>query len=99
MNTLDQTQGEVAPEIGAAIEDAQHIRDYLRGYGRNNHDALKRLAECEYWQEMAELELKRRASRFLQNLSDRELLNVATLKIDLSGLAIEVLDELEGGQA
>jgi hypothetical protein len=99
MTTNDQTLGEMDPAQAAVNEDAQHIRDYLRGYGRNNHDALKRLAECEYWQEMAELELKRRTSRFLQNLSDRELLNVATLKIDFSGLALGVLDELQGEQA
>ena len=99
MTTNDQTLGEMDPAQAAVNEDAQHIRDYLRGYGRNNRDALKHLADFEYWQEMAELELKRRASRFLQNLSDRELLSVATLKIHFSGLAIEVLDELEGDQA
>lgn len=72
-----------------------HIRDYLRGYGRNNLAALERLANFSRWPEMAEREILARASSLIGSFADDELSAVSFGQVDMQALAREVIAEME----
>jgi hypothetical protein len=85
--------------------DAQNIGsqicDYLRGYGRNDPQALERLANFPAWPQMAAREILSRASSLITCFSDEQLEAIAFGEVDMRELAEIVLGELQekGGQS
>lgn len=77
------------------------ICDYLRGYGRNDPQALERLANFPAWPQMAAREILGRASRLITSFSDEQLEAIAFGAVDMRELAERVLAELKrvGGKS
>lgn len=71
---------------------AEHVKDYLRGYGSRGSDALKQLAAFDGWQRLAQQELERRAYRVIQCFEDDILQAIITGQVDIPTLAGEVAD-------
>lgn len=74
---------------------ASHLRDYFRGYGRNNLSALEQLGNFAHWPEMAQRELDQRAAHIVGAFSDSELHAIAVGAVDVQALAREVAAELK----
>lgn len=68
-------------------EAQNNIKDYMTGFARNNPEGLAHLASYPRWQQVAEAELQRRATRFLVNLPDDDLIAVASGKVDVAEIA------------
>ena len=82
--------------MNGRIQELQsHVRDYLRGYGRNNLPGLERIAQFSRWSEMAEREITARAASLVTCFSDEELQAVCLGQLDMQALAREVIAELE----
>ncbi len=78
---------------------ATHVGDYLRGYGRNNTEALNSLISYRFWALLAQRELDARATRFISIMGNEELEAIARGDLNLSELAREIAQELKRGQA
>ena len=78
--------------------NAAHIRDYLRGYGRNNIEALRSLIAYRFWAVLAQRELDARAYHFVSVLGNEELETIARGDLSLPELAQQVAGELEGSK-
>lgn len=68
-------------------EAQQRVQDYMTGFSRNNQDRLDHLAKYPRWQQVAEDELQRRATRFLACFSDADLIAVASGEVDIAEMA------------
>ncbi len=78
---------------------AAQVGDYVRGYGRNNTEALASLIAYRQWAVMAQRELDARAARFVSVFNNEELEAIARGDVNLSEVGREVLKEIEGGKA
>ncbi len=78
---------------------AENLRNILRGYGRSDPDALRRLAASHTWVLLACMELARRhEGAILRVLERRDLEAVATGQVDMAALCEQVLEELADGR-
>ncbi len=68
-------------------EAQQRINDYMTGFARHNKEGLAHLADYPRWVQVAEKELKRRATHFVASLSDTDLVAVACGEVDISEMA------------
>lgn len=75
----------------------QHVGDYLRGYGRNNIQALESLVAYRSWSVLAQRELDHRATRIISSLGDEELRAIARGDLSLQVIAHAIAQELKGG--
>lgn len=64
-----------------------NVKDYMTGFARNNPEGLAHLASYPRWQQVAEAELQRRATRFLVNFPEDELVAVASGEVDIAEIA------------
>ncbi|WP_073652156.1 hypothetical protein [Pseudomonas aeruginosa] len=65
----------------------QSLTDYLGGYTRNNPASRAHVMSYPDWQQMARLELDRRAASLLSVLPDEELRAIAEGQVSLPELA------------
>lgn len=63
------------------------INDYIAGFARRNSDGLNHLASYPRWQQVAEQEQERRATRFVASLTDEDLAAIACGEADINALA------------
>lgn len=68
-------------------ESQSRINDYMAGFARRNPDGLNHLASYPRWQQVAEQELERRATRFVASLTDEDLVAIACGEADVNQLA------------
>ena len=68
-------------------EAQSRINDYMTGFARRNSEGLNHLATYPRWQQVAEQELERRATRFLASMTDEDLVAVASGEADINALA------------
>ncbi len=79
---------------------AENLRNVLRGYGRSDPGALRRLATSQTWVLLACMELARRNEGALLRVLERsDLEAVATGQVNMAALCEEVLEELTAGQS
>lgn len=65
-------------------EAQSRINDYMQGFARRNPDGLNHLASYPRWQQVAEQEMERRATRFLASLDDNDLAAIASGEVDIN---------------
>lgn len=70
------------------------LKDFLRGFGRNNQEALQRLSRFDDWRRVAATELERRATQLVESLDDETLRPIAAGDIDLNAVCRDVASEL-----
>lgn len=68
-------------------ENVQQVEDFLRGYLQGDVGQRKQMMAHTDWAVLAQLELERRASRFLSALPDELLAAVACGEVDVVNLA------------
>lgn len=71
------------------------LKDFLRGFGRNNQEALQRLSLFDDWQRVAATELERRATQLVESLDDETLRRIAAGDIDFKAVCRDVASELK----
>jgi hypothetical protein len=80
-------------------QKTEHMKDYLRGYGRADSAALQAFNDaylnCASWADAARAELSRRRARFVTLLDDETLDLIAQGAIDLPAIAAQVAAELD----
>jgi hypothetical protein len=79
--------------MSTMTESQQSVKDYMMGFGRNNQQGLQALADYPRWQQVAEAELQRRATRFILNLTEEDLIAVACGEVDIGQIAKELISK------
>lgn len=75
-------------ESSPKMTDSQNsINDYMTGFARRNPEGLNHLANYPRWQQVAEQEQERRATRFVASLTDEDLAAIASGEADINTLA------------
>lgn len=70
------------------------LKDFLRGFGRNDRAALQRLGLFDDWQRVAKAELERRATQVVEALDEDTLRAIAAGEIDFKAVCRDVVAEL-----
>ncbi len=76
-------------------ELAEHVKDYLRGYGRPDGKRLAPLAKYSAWRLAASTEIMVRCTRIMANFDDETLALIADGQIDMCALSAAVAAEME----
>jgi hypothetical protein len=74
-------------------EAQQSVTDYMTGFGRNNEKALQHLATYPDWKRVAYDEMPRRASSFVRNLTDDDLIAISKGEVDIGQIAKEIISK------
>ncbi|ALN78577.1 hypothetical protein [Lysobacter antibioticus] len=72
-------------------DETQILKDYLAGLNTGNRSALAQLAVLQDWSDIAQREIERRATFFLQKLPDEVIQAIASRDIDVRSVIGEVL--------
>jgi len=94
--TMNSNNTTASPRIE---ELSEHIKDYLRGYGRPDGKRLSPLVSYDAWRFAASVEIMARCTRILSLLDDESLALIAHGEISLAALASDVASELAGQTA
>ena len=70
------------------------LKDFMRGFGRNNQAALQSLGLLDDWQRIAKDELERRATQVVEGLDEDTLRAIAAGEIDFKAVCRDVAAEL-----
>lgn len=70
------------------------LKDFMRGFGRSNQEALQSLSLFDDWQRVAKDELERRATQVVEALDEDTLRAIAAGEIDFKAVCREVAAEL-----
>jgi hypothetical protein len=81
------------PRKSTMTESQQSVKDYMTGFGRNNEKALQHLATYPDWKRVAYDELQRRASSFVRNLTDDDLIAISKGEVDIGQIAKELISK------
>lgn len=74
-------------------EAQQSVTDYMTGFGRANKKELQHLATYPDWKRVAYDELQRRASSFVRNLTDDDLIAISKGEVDIGQIAKEIISK------
>jgi hypothetical protein len=79
--------------MSTMTESQQSVTDYMTGFGRNNQKALQHLATYPDWKRVAYDEMQRRASSFVRNLTDDDLIAISKGEVDIGQIAKEIISK------
>ncbi|UJB19264.1 MULTISPECIES: hypothetical protein [Lysobacter] len=72
-------------------DETQVLKDYLAGLNTGNRSALAQLTVLQDWSDIAQREIERRATFFLQKLPDDVIQAIASGDIDVRSVIGDVL--------
>jgi hypothetical protein len=82
------------PRKSTMTEAQQSVKDYMTGFGRVNQKGLQHLATYPDWKRVAYDELQRRASSFVRNLTDDDLIAISKGEVDIGQIAKELISKI-----
>jgi hypothetical protein len=81
------------PRKTTMTEAQQSVKDYMTGFGRVNQKGLQHLATYPDWKRVAYDELQRRASSFVRNLTDDDLIAISKGEVDIGQISKEKISK------